>query len=218
MNIYDINTCLSSLSHYRPFFVSEADFQHCFALELRKRNFDVFLEFPISLTGTKRTVYLDLLVLDHKNNTLHPIELKFKTKRDYCHGLAIQPQFQLKTHSAADINRYLVWKDVNRIELIKKQYNYGQGFVIMLTNDEQYWTPASGPGVIDASFRLHPKQHVQSILWQNNSSPNIYKCGTATYPGFTLMNSYIVPQWIFYSTGYSLINPSNNFRVLVIPV
>ena len=217
MTIADIHHCLHTLSQKRPFFVSEADFQHCFALELENYGFSVFLEFPITHVGTKKVSYIDLVVWDNDGKTCHPIEFKYKTKAVQCYGLPIHNPFPLKTHSATDINRYLFWKDVFRIEQIMHPLHSNRGYVIFLTNDDNYWTP-SGANTIDALFRLHSSMRVQSVYWQNTDLAPSYLAGTVLYPSFTLSRPYIVPQWIDYSKGFSQTKINSTFKSLTIEV
>ena len=200
MTIIDLQNCLTTLSKKRPFFVSEADFQHCLALELENYGYTVFLEFPITI-GTKKNEYIDLIVWDNKKKTYHPIELKYKTIRAQCQGSPFYNPFLLKTHSARPINRYLFWKDVFRIEQIKNQLSCSRGFVVFLTNDNNYWTPLSGTGNIDALFRLHSSICVQSVCWQNTPSAPNYQTGTVVYHSFSLLRPYTVPNWLLYSNS-----------------
>ena len=66
--------------------MSEADFQHSFAIELRDKfkgkKDAVYLEYPIR--QGKKYAYIDI-VLVHKQE-MYPIELKYKTKKTDCRG------------------------------------------------------------------------------------------------------------------------------------
>ena len=103
----------------------------------------------------------------NEEGLLYPIELKYKTKSLACHGLL--GIHKLRTHSANDINRFLYWKDVERLERLKQitDDKISKGFVIMLTNDEKYWlAPKSSsqtPNPIDRLFRIHPNITVQHV-------------------------------------------------------
>lgn len=218
MKITNVQACLTSLSRKRTFFVSEADFQHCFARELESFGYTVFLEYPLVFPGTNKMAYIDIMVWDADNQTCHPIELKYKTKKDTCKGIPFHHAFQLKSHSASDINRYLFWKDVFRLERIKQNNSFGQGFAIFLTNDDNYWTPSVSKSPIDALFRLDTSNLVQSVSWQNTKDAPDYKAGNVLYSAFSLRRPYIIPKWKLYSTRYSTKNASNCFKSLTIEV
>ena len=122
------------------------------------------MEYPVRINNS--IFHIDLIVRNEEG-LLYPIELKYKTKSLACHGLL--GIHKLRTHSANDINRFLYWKDVERLERLKQitDDKISKGFVIMLTNDEKYWlAPKSSsqtPNPIDRLFRIHPNITVQHV-------------------------------------------------------
>lgn len=119
-------------------FVSEADFKYNLAIKLYKTpNIkNIVLEFP---EGNK---YVDLYC--EYNNTKYYVEFKYKTKEieiKKCGQI-----IKLKSHSAQNDNRYLLYKDIERLENFIKNKNNAVGIALFLTNDANYWgnnTPAS---------------------------------------------------------------------------
>ena len=89
-----LSNCLSSLSHKRKIFHSEADFQFEYAWELRTQGIATRLEVPLKGVGE-----VDLLVPSQKEvETEHIIEFKYKTTKLLCQqGSEV---FELKQHGA----------------------------------------------------------------------------------------------------------------------
>lgn len=82
-----------------------------------------------------------------------PIELKYKTDAAEIEDSVFEETFELKRHGAHDANHYLLFRDVRRIEqIVEEQGRYG--YVVLLTNDSNYWTVPSGSALYD-EFRVH---------------------------------------------------------------
>lgn len=78
-----------------------------------------------------------------RGNEYVPIELKYVTKKvvrdKERFGKLIKGMEILRDQAAQDIRRYDFWKDVRRIELIKKNFPaVKNGFAVFLTNDPSY--------------------------------------------------------------------------------
>lgn len=212
-----LNSIVNSMASERPFFYSEADFQHSLAIALKAKGYDVFLEYPITIY--KKTYHIDIIVRNGAGE-LYPIELKYKTAALTCPGLT--GNHKLSIHSAQDINRFLFWKDVKRLEDLKlySEGKLSKGFVIMLTNDGDYWSQPKSQNPIDQRFRIHSSAAVQNVLWTGEKcNNNDYHAGTVTYKHFTLGALYIVPQWIDYSSVIdSVTRKQSMFKYLTILV
>mgnify|MGYP004443477275 FL=1 len=142
----DIQTFMSGLNRI---FTCEADFQLELADYLRstKHYQNVFLEYfvpNIKIAGNTANAYIDIVV--ENDDEYVPIELKFKTKSlkvpvsGYsCFGRPTRHSLVSYMKGHTD-NRYLVWEDVKRIDLIKTRYGQTvkHGFVVFLTNDSAY--------------------------------------------------------------------------------
>lgn len=127
-------------------FVSEADFQHAFAMKLEKQfPGKVRLEYPIKkpkdiMTTKGDCIYADILIKDKEKNYI--IELKYKTRSikdvpetDEDTKLACE---LLKDQSAQDYGMYAFWADISRTEKLIDKEQFGGGVCIFLTNDLSY--------------------------------------------------------------------------------
>ena len=208
---------MSQLAIRRTFFVSETDFQHELAVELQKQQLDVILELPVRVP-VMNTIHVDIVVYDRNAGIYHPIELKYKTKSDICKGQLGMPQYKLRTHSAQDVNRYLFWKDVYRIEHTTCIKGFGEGFVIMLTNDDNYWNKPVSNNSIDILFRLNSGNTVKTVMWNVGNSSGNYYVGRVHYDAFVLKRPYRIPKWRLFSNSYSLKNNNNCFKYLILTV
>ena len=119
-------------------FTSEADFKYNLALKLSKEPeiSNIVVEFP------EKDKYVDLYC--EYNNIKYYIELKYKTQK-----ITIKKCNQditLKSHSAQNDNRYLLYRDIERLEDFIENKDNAVGISLFLTNDENYWnnkTPES---------------------------------------------------------------------------
>ncbi|MGM9833866.1 MAG: hypothetical protein ACI31A_09320 [Candidatus Limisoma sp.] len=131
-------------------FMNERDLQMHLAIALKNsNNYDkVEVEYyvPLKALGKsyiwKNEMKVDIVV--EKDGEFIPIELKYKTKS--IPGLQI-PRFNetldgteiIKDQSAQNLAKYALWKDVRRIELLKKRFNaVTGGLALILTNDSTY--------------------------------------------------------------------------------
>lgn len=202
MVIKKIRKAFKKLQSKNRFFVSEADFQHAFAMELEKYFPDnVYCEFPAYVKYDNvekgRLIHIDIMVQD--GNDLYPIELKYKTRKIqstkiYC-DTGIKINEILRTHSAQDINAYEFWKDVRRIECLASadSSTIAAGVCIMITNDPIYYKSVeenkNAGEIIWTDFLLndglvtqceHPKCWNSDAKWTKNypalDIKNRYKC------------------------------------------
>lgn len=133
-DIFDIYKIIDRLKVKRPIFVSEADFQLELAWVIKEEcpNSKIRLEYCPQFD---MNMHIDILVII--DSKWIPIELKYKTKG--CSKIVDSELFNLKNHSAKDINCYLYLKDIERIEKIKeKETSFGKGYTIFITNDMAY--------------------------------------------------------------------------------
>lgn len=219
LSLKDIKEVIEALPDYlnkrdsgRPYFFSEADFQHAFAITIGKlhNNLKVWLEYPIEdplRLEANNMWYIDICVMDQaKGNDVKKcfIELKYKTKA--VDGLI------LKNQSAQDLGRMLFLKDVSRIENAIEAEKCNVGYTILLTNDHLYWEPPKRAQVHDLYYRLHQQVDAQEnnepIPWNADHRPEwVDSVGLVT-----ISNNYM-PQW----TDYNTVNGSL-FRSLVFEV
>jgi len=153
-----IEPLMARLSHTRPIFHSEADFQHEVALELRAMDTDLHLrvEYPFGL-GSRAS--LDILL--RKGRELAGLELKY-----LCRSADVTidgERFQLRHQGAHDVRRHDVCKDVARMEGFCDRFS-ATGGVLILTNDPAYWSPRRRTDTFDADFNLADRHVLSGTL------------------------------------------------------
>jgi hypothetical protein len=172
----EITEVLSSLAHERPFFYSEADFQHAFAWEIHKKLpfARVGLEIPVPV-GDHGQDYLHIDVWVAYENAILAVELKYKTrgltvKIDNQHD-SMNEHYSLKDQGAQEIGRYDFLKDIQRLEQVVDGHQNFIGYAVLLTNDSAYWQEPRKKGTVDADFRLHHGRVVEGDLtWRKNAA------------------------------------------------
>ena len=130
---------------------NEFDFQMQLAIFLRmtQKYDDIESEYFMPTKNTNilkgydwdSNMRIDIVV--RRGDEYVPIELKYVTKkviRDYMRfGILVKGMEILKNQAAQDIRRYDFWKDVRRIELIKRIFpTVRNGLAVFLTNDPSY--------------------------------------------------------------------------------
>ena len=128
---------------------NERDLQMHLATFLRQTNHydDVDVEYyvPLSeLTGYIWNNELRMDVLVRKGKEFLPIELKYKTKsvrkKLLRFGESVAEEVEvMKNQGAQDLGKYDFWKDVRRIEIVKKRFSsIKNGLAVFMTNDPMY--------------------------------------------------------------------------------
>lgn len=122
--------------------------------------------------------------------------------------------FHLKNQAAQDLARYDVLRDLMRLEQLVQQGEFAYGYVVLLTNDAQFWQPPVRTHTCDADFRLHEGRVLEGTLrWSEWA-------GAGTMKGreepIMLKGRYLC-QWRHY---FSLTPPRRNgeFRYLLLQV
>jgi len=174
-----IGEVLSSLAHERPFFYSEADFQHAFAWKIHEMLpfATVGLEVPVPV-GDDGQDYLHIDVWVAYENAILAVELKYKTR-----GLTVnigkgeyREKYSLKNQGGEVIGRYDFLKDIQRLERVVAGHQNSIGYAILLTNDSAYWQEPREEETVDADFRLHHGRVVEGDLkWRENAAAGTKK-------------------------------------------
>ena len=197
-------------------FFNERDFQVNLSSFLKEQHYYdyVFLEYSLPASfiknneenedeeveekiGDEANVRIDIVV--EKSDQFCPIELKYKTKLVGKEGDTIKRFGKkikvelLKNQAAQNINRYSFWKDVYRIEKIKRSFhpNVIAGFSIFVTNDESYKnTPkgASTPFTMEAGV-----QHSKELEWERKEK--VADSTKDKYPKIDLEKEYTIEKW-----------------------
>ena len=205
--VLDVYRIIKKLSEKRKIFVSEADFQLEFAWIIKELypNAIVRLEYSPAFDTN---MHIDILVII--DNMWIPIELKYKTKG--CRKIIDGELYDLKNHSAKDVNCYAYLNDIQRIEKIKDNIkNYAEGYAILLTNESSYLKSPTSRTVNYYDFSIHKGAIKQGSLdWAEGTSEGTK--GQSCKLPIILKNSYEM-KW----DTYSIIDSSNTgtFNVLI---
>lgn len=99
----------------------------------------------------KAGIHVDIGV--RREEVTIPIELKYKKDSAIVEDEAFGETFELSRQGAHDRAHYRLFKDVERVEqIVAEQGRYG--YVVLLTNDSNYWTEPTGSALYD-TFRVH---------------------------------------------------------------
>lgn len=167
----ELERLVSELSGTRPVFHSEADFQHALAWAIHTAYPDVDVRLEYRAPYTPDRVHLDLFL--KKGDWVGIIELKYKTRK-----LKVEvngEHFELQQHGAHPLHRYDVLKDLQRVEEAAAYFPKATGWIVLLTNDEQYWKEHDGGDVSDSAFRIHhDKQLLPGVLsWRDGTESGV---------------------------------------------
>lgn len=219
MVIDKIREAFNNLKSQNRFFVSEADFQHCLAMELERAFHDapdtsIILEFPIEQGGRK--IYVDIMIVH--DGRLYPIELKYKTKHipaDSLYGKTQIPMRNiLKDQAAQDLGGYEIWKDVNRIERLIKNDQAHSGVCIVISNDKYYWDGFCSPRAQGFAFRTKAGLYAPRKCDWNITKQTDVKKWIAEHPGFRIENEYNLEWADFHNCEHQ----NGCFKSLFIPI
>ena len=179
---------------------NERDFQMHLATWLRKSDNaydDVDVEYYVPNKELDNYIWESELRLDivvKKNDEFCPVELKYKTKKverkiTRFDEMLSDDVFVMKNQGAQDLGMYDFWKDVRRVELVRKRFaRVKGGLAVFLTNDESYTKagrPTSNNNMLTMENGPHPKQK----HWLKPETT----CAR-THPDFEVENEYTI-EW-----------------------
>lgn len=172
MKLIDFELIMNKLKSKRMVFTSEADLQHELAWTIKelyphsKVRLEYCPQFDLKM-------HIDILVII--DNKWIPIEIKYKTK--VCCKIIDKEIFNLKNHSAKDVNCYLYLKDIQRIESIKENVpEFNKGYTVFVTNELSYMKEPSKPDCIYKQFSIENNAIKTGILeWSEKASSGTKK-------------------------------------------
>ncbi|MCQ2960208.1 MAG: hypothetical protein MJ198_08485 [Bacteroidales bacterium] len=189
----------SFLENNNELLFNERDLQMHLASHLRETKFydDVDVEYYVPHEELVNYVWESELKLDivvKKNSKYYPIELKYKTKtvKEASEILRFDESIQkskpiLKNQGAQDLGMYDFWKDVRRVELVKKRFkNVESGVSVFVTNDKAYLNKTKESSN-NYQFDMSEGKHLNSRHWQNSNST----CAR-THRDFDLDSNYTI--------------------------
>lgn len=156
---------------------------------------DVDVEYYVPFEELDNYIWQNELKLDillHKGSEFLPVELKYKTKRHVKQlmrfGEYLDRQVNvLKDQGAQDLGMYDFWKDVRRVELVRRRFAaVKNGLAVFVTNDKQYLNPCRETSN-NYHFCMSEGFHDTNRHWQNPDS----SCARS-HPDFELERDYFV--------------------------
>lgn len=179
---------------------NERDFQAQLAVWLRQSHNaydDVALEYYVPKTylgdeyiWEQEDLRMDIVV--EKDGEFVPVELKYKTKKARVTLSRFGQEFKdlpevLKKQGAQDHGMYDFWKDVRRIELVRKHFtNVKGGLAVFMTNDEAY-TKEPRTTSNNHAFSMCAGLHDKRKTWKDPKSKS-----AQSRPDFTLERDYAI--------------------------
>lgn len=194
---------------------NERDFQMQLALFLNQTGHydDVEVEYYIPNTIAKKADYewdsnLKLDIVTRLADKYAVIELKYPTRRVVCpiqrFGKAIDNCEIMKNQGAQDLVSYNFWKDVRRIEVVKRLFpdTVVGGLAVMLTNDP-YYVKGPSPGSLCEQFSTaNNRKKIHGYLdWTRHTKTTIGHPGFKLYGNYSILwNTYEIENNKFYQT------------------
>ncbi len=179
---------------------NERDFQMHLATWLRNsanHYDDVDVEYYVPRSELENYVWDSELRLDivvKKDGDYCPVELKYKTRKverkiaRFDEALS-SDVVVMKTQGAQDLGMYDFWKDVRRVELVRRRFaRVKGGLAVFVTNDALY-TKASRPTSNNYLLNMNEGVHSREKHWLNPEST----CAKS-HPDFEVEREYTI-EW-----------------------
>lgn len=159
------------LASRRPVFHSESDFQFAFAQSVAALDDRIGIRLEVPQRGEHRRTYVDLVCRDGQEVSL--VEFKYVTRSWSGTDGHTDEHFDLRGHEALDLARLYFIHDVTRLEGWAAQQVCGNGFAVLLTNDDRLWDhPPPGRVTRDQGYRLHEGRTLTgSLRWGTPEAP-----------------------------------------------
>lgn len=204
------NKILGYINELDHLLFNEKDLQIYLAIKLKELDYKVYTEYRLpkgfnvdfdndyTLWQTEKPT-IDF-VLEY-NGQFIAVELKYKLKEIKGvltrFGKKSVNDFSIVTNQAAQNEaRYDFWKDVKRLELIKKHYDILGGVALFMTNDESYKNTNENCEYF--KFGLDETKESGLLYWGKKDNPQLGKKKITTKsrkvyyvrPSFELLHSY----------------------------
>ena len=156
---------------------------------------DVDIEYYVPFEELDNYIWKNELKLDillRKGTEFLPVELKYKTKKHSKQLLRFGEHLErnvdvLKNQGAQDLGMYDFWKDVRRVELVRRRFDsVKNGLAVFVTNDKQYLHPCRETSN-NYHFCMSEGLHGTNRHWQRPDS----SCA-GSHPDFNLDKEYYV--------------------------
>ncbi|GFN33969.1 hypothetical protein [Paenibacillus xylaniclasticus] len=114
------------------------------------------------------TMKIDIWATDGDGENAIAIEVRYKTA--LLNTIYKGTTIKLKDQLARDIARYDYMKDVEKIEKLVASRPGTRGYVVLITNDCNYWQPPKRDRSVDEDFRIHHGRQLHGqLVWRNAS-------------------------------------------------
>lgn len=179
---------------------NERDFQMHLATWLRgsaNAYDDVDVEYYVPWQELENYIWQSELRLDivvKKDGEYCPVELKYKTKKlerqisrfdEALHDKIVV----MKNQGAQDLGMYDFWKDVRRVELVRKRFKRVKGGLAVFVTNDPYYIRGSKPTSNNHRFSMSEGEHDTIKHWQNEDSA----CAKMkSYKSFEVDNKYTI--------------------------
>lgn len=169
---------IENLKKKNKLFYSEAHFQHSLAWEIHSlvdNKTEIILERPFENKESKNN-HIDIC-LEEDKKLIAAIELKYKTKSIDNYKKS-NLNTNLKNQDAQDQARYDYFKDIERLECLKKDNKSFVGFALFLTNDHTYWTcPKANNSTCYEQFSLKDERLLEKekYMWSKKTGKGTKK-------------------------------------------
>ena len=196
--LLDVHTDVKQfLDNNKELYFNERDFQMHLATYLRQAGHydDVDVEYYVPLSELESYIWnneLRIDVLVSRGDEYLPIELKYKTKsvkkRIPRFGEQLSSDVEvMKNQGAQDLGKYDFWKDVRRIEIVRKRFKaIKNGLAIFMTNDSTY-LQSGRVSSNHVNFSMAEGTHKKDKHWLDKEST----C-CKTHPDFEVEKEYHV--------------------------
>ena len=162
-----IETVIEELQKERPIFHSEADFQHALAWEVHLHYPKAAVRLEVGKQGLTGKEHIDILI--RNGDIVWGIELKYRTMEL---DIAVNSEkFSLCDQQSCDTARHDLINDIVRLERFVDAHPGAIGYVIFLTNDENYWKETKRLDTNDAMLRIHEGRMLGHVLrWSEKAA------------------------------------------------
>lgn len=206
-------------------FLSEADFQFSFAQELdkilkdkQKESPKIILEYPHFFTETSKQgrSFIDLYF--KYNSINYFVEFKYKLTSIEDSVKRHNNSFCIKPQGASNNGRYLIYQDIERMEKIKSEHGTVnneccKSYVILITNDSQYWRINQKDGCKCFNYPLADLTKTEDWCKKRETTKCNKEFEDCSYPPLNIEKNYQINWQDFLDLKCT---KNGNFRVLII--
>ena len=194
------NDVLAFLKSNEELLFNERDFQMHLATWLRgsaNAYDDVDVEYYVPKSELENYVWDSELRLDivvKKDGEYCPVELKYKTQKVERPITRFDERLDnkvivMKNQGAQDLGMYDFWKDIRRVELVRKRFDKVKGGLAVFVTNDYFYVKGSKPTSNNHLLSMSEGKHSTIKHWRNPEST----CAK-THPDFEVEQEYHI-EW-----------------------